>query len=70
MGVLAAKSAGMFAILCDPNGIHDPVLSSFTNQHMQEFQGAIAKQGHQSMPLYGWTAQPAVCFLIMAVLFD
>lgn len=42
MGVLAAKSAGMFAILCDPNGIHDPVLSSFTNQHMQEFQGAIA----------------------------
>ena len=42
MGVLAAKSAGMFAILCDPNGIHDPVLSSFTIQHMQEFQGAIA----------------------------
>ena len=41
MGVLATKSAGMFAILYDPNGIHDPALSSFTIQHMQEFQGAI-----------------------------
>jgi len=41
VGVLAAKSAGMRSILYDPNGIHDPTLSSFTIQHMQQLQSAI-----------------------------